>query len=92
MEDIEGLFVGLFVVEMLLESELLWEVCYEVYKEWVFVYEEKLWFVGCSESYVKEVSIVINVMIEGGIFLFLMVKNSILFFYIFSCIFDLLKR
>ncbi|MDQ0926134.1 TetR/AcrR family transcriptional repressor of lmrAB and yxaGH operons [Bacillus atrophaeus] len=90
-ENIEGLPVGLLAAETSLKSEFLRHACDQAYETWENAFAEKLQQSGFCENKAKEISTVINSMIEGGIILSITRKDSKPLLHIANLIPKLLK-
>ncbi|MFB9758667.1 MULTISPECIES: TetR/AcrR family transcriptional regulator [Bacillaceae] len=76
VEDITGFPVGLLAAETALMSEPLRKACQQAFETWEDTYTKKLIQGGFPEETAKELGMVINSMIEGGILRSLTNKDS----------------
>ncbi|WP_285768424.1 TetR/AcrR family transcriptional regulator [Peribacillus sp. SI8-4] len=75
-ENLLGLPIGTIAAETFTTSEPIRTACQEAMKDWQAIYVQKLLEANYSEKRSKELSIVINALIEGGILLSLTAKNG----------------
>ncbi|WP_458353299.1 TetR/AcrR family transcriptional regulator [Peribacillus frigoritolerans] len=75
-ENLLGLPIGTIAAETYTTSEQIRMACQEAMEDWQSIYVKKLLEVDFSEKRAKELSIVINALIEGGILLSLTAKNG----------------
>ncbi|EGW40936.1 TetR/AcrR family transcriptional regulator [Desulfosporosinus sp. OT] len=74
--DISGLPIGTIAAEKYSTSEPIRIACQSAFEDWQSTYVNKLLESGYSEQQSKDLSIVINAMVEGGILLSLTTKNG----------------
>ncbi|KWW22675.1 transcriptional regulator [Peribacillus simplex] len=75
-ENLLGLPIGTIAAETFTTSEPIRTACQEAMEDWQAIYVQKLLEANYSEKRSKELSIVINALIEGGILLSLTAKNG----------------
>ena len=75
-ENLLGLPIGTIAAETYTTSEQIRMACQEAMEDWQSIYVKKLLEADFSEKRAKELSIVINALIEGGILLSLTAKNG----------------
>jgi len=74
--DLLGMPIGTIAGEKYSTSEPIRIACQSAFEDWQAVYIKKLLASGYSERQSKDLSIVINAMVEGGILLSLTTKSS----------------
>ncbi|CAM3187509.1 TetR/AcrR family transcriptional regulator [Filibacter tadaridae] len=74
-KEIFGLPIGTIAGETSLTSEPIRLACQSAFECWQLIYVEKLLASGYSEKHAKELGLLINAMLEGGILLCLTTKS-----------------
>lgn len=75
-KPILGVSIATIAGETALTNEVIRNACMSVFKEWQFLYKDKLLESGYSDKEAEEIGLVLNAMIEGGILLSLTEKTG----------------
>lgn len=75
-EVVKGVTVSLLALEASQTNEILREACMDTFLEWESLYYKRLLELGISENDSKEISRIIQIMIEGAIVMSLTKKDN----------------